>query len=99
MPAERKQSDQPDTPSTLARAITAGLVVASVIAVFGFTALTGRPLGLPEKMTAAIIALGAIAGLLHVFGVVPAQRQLRAFANPVVAWPVMIAGIFALLAP
>ena len=98
MPADRNQTgDNPDTPAMLPRAITAGLIVASAIAIFGFTTLTGRALGMPEKMTAAIIALGVIAGLLHVFGVVPAQRQLRAFASPVVAWPVMAAGIVALL--
>lgn len=99
MPADRKETDNQDTPTVLPRAITAGLIVASAIAIFGFTALTGRDLGLPEKMTAAIIALGVIAGLLHLFAVVPAQRQLRAFASPVFAWPVMAAGIVALLSP
>lgn len=105
MPADRPPRNRPppgppdnaDTPTMLPRIVSAVLVVASVIAVFGFSAITGRMLGLPEKMTAAIIALGAIAGLLHLFGVVPQQRQLRAFASPIVAWPVMAAGIATLL--
>jgi len=47
-------------------------------------------------MTIAIIALGGLAGLLHAFGVVPEHRQMRAFASPVVAWPVMLAGMVTL---
>jgi hypothetical protein len=46
-----------------------------------------------------IIALGVIAGLLPIFSVVSAQRQLCASASTVVAWPMMFAGIIALLSP
>ncbi len=99
MPADRKQTDNPDTPRILPRGITASLIMASAIAIFDFNALTGRALDLPEKMTAAIIALGVIAGLLPIFSVVSAQRQLCASASTVVAWPMMFAGIIALLSP
>jgi hypothetical protein len=77
--------------------ITSILVVASIVIIFGFGPVTGRSLALHDKMTIATIGLGAIAGLLHVFGVVPGHRQLRAFTSPVVAWPVMLAGIATLL--
>jgi hypothetical protein len=77
--------------------ITSVLVVASIVTIFGFGPVTGRSLALHDKMTIATIGLGAIAGLLHVFGVVPGHRQLRAFTSPVVAWPVMLAGIATLL--
>lgn len=78
------------------RIVSAALMLVSVVAVIGFVAFAKQALGLPEKMTIAIIALGGFAGLLHAFGVVPEQRQMRAFASPVVAWPVMLAGMFTL---
>lgn len=87
----------PDGPSPLARAVTILLIVASLATIFGFAPLAGRALTLPDKTTMTIIGLGVIAGLVHLFGVIPAQRQLRAFVSPVVAWPVMLAGIVTLL--
>ena len=39
----------------------------------------------------------ALAGIFHMLGIVPQQRHLRAFAGPVVAWPVMVAGIVSLI--
>lgn len=77
--------------------ITSVLVVASIVTIFGFGPVTGRSLALHDKMTIATIGLGAIAVLMYVFGVVPGHRQLRAFTSPVVAWPVMMAGIATLL--
>lgn len=100
MPVDRtptRPPEDPDAPSPLARTITSVLVVASLISIFGFAPLTGRALNLPDKMTMAIIGLGIIAGLLHLFGVVPQHRQLRAFASPVVGWPVMLAGMATLI--
>jgi|GEM_PF-823632 membrane associated rhomboid family serine protease len=99
MPAERNPLSplgQPDTPTMIPRFISAALILASLIAVIGFLAFSGRALLLAEKMTIAIIALGGLAGLLHAFGVVPEHRQMRAFASPVVAWPVMLAGMVTL---
>ena len=99
MPSDRLPTqlpDNPDAPTPVSRAISACLVALCVVAVFAFTLISGRALGLPEKMTITIIALGVISGLVHAFGVVPAHRQLRAFASPVVAWPVMAAGMFTL---
>ena len=52
---------------------------------------------MPDKMTMAIIGLGMITRLLHLLDVVPEQHQLRAFASPVVVWPVMLAGMATLL--
>lgn len=79
------------------RFVSALLVVASVITVFAFPAIADRPLGLPEQLNAAIIGLGALAGIVHMLGIVPPQRHLRAFAGPAVAWPVMAAGIVSLI--
>lgn len=77
--------------------ITSVLVVASIVTIFGFGPVTGRSLALHDKMTIATIGLGAITVLMYVFGVVLGHRQLRAFTSPVVAWPVMMAGIATLL--
>ena len=41
--------------------------------------------------------LGALAGIIHMLGIIPQQRHLRAFAGPAVAWPVMAAGIVSLI--
>jgi len=87
---------QPDTPVTIPRIVSAILLLVSVIAVVGFTAFSGQALLFPQKITIAIIALGGLAGLLHSFAVVPEHRQLRAFASPVIAWPVMLAGLYTL---
>lgn len=73
----------------IARIISAALVLCSI--------LTGRDMALPEKLNAAVIVLGVLAGLFHLFGVVPQGRHMRAFTSPVVAWPVMIAGIATLI--
>lgn len=78
------------------RIVSAVLILASTVAVIGFVAFAGRELLLPEKMTISIIAFGGLAGLLHLFGIVPEHRQLRAFTSPVIAWPVMLAGLFTL---
>lgn len=88
---------EPNAPSPLARTITSVLIVASLISIFGFAPLTGRELALPDKLTMAIIGMGTIAGFLHLFGVVPEHRQLRAFASPIVAWPMMLAGMATLI--
>lgn len=79
------------------RMVSAALVAASAITVFAFPTIADRPLGLPEQINAIIIGAGALAGVVHMLGIVPEQRQLRAFAGPVVAWPVMAAGIAALI--
>lgn len=99
MPAERNPLPplgHPDTPTLIPRFISAVLILASLMAVIGFLAFSGRALLLVEKMTIAIIALGGLAGLLHAFGVVPEHRQMRAFASPVVAWPVILVGMVTL---
>lgn len=98
MPAERSQLPlgQPETPGTIPRIASATLVLVSLVGVTGFLAFSDEALLLQRKLTIAIIALGGLAGLLHAFAVVPEHRQLRAFASPVVAWPVMLAGLFTL---
>jgi len=79
------------------RFVSALLVAASAITVFAFPEITDRPLTLPEQLNAAIIGLGALAGVVHMLGIVPQQRHLRAFAGPAVAWPVMAVGIVSLV--
>lgn len=79
------------------RFVSVLLVAASAISVFAFPEIADRPLGLPERLNAAIIGVGALAGVVHMLGIVPQQRQLRAFAGPAVAWPVMAAGIVSLI--
>ena len=79
------------------RFVSALLVFTSAITVFTFPQIADRPLGLPEQLNAAIIGLGALAGIAHMLGIVPDQRHLRAFAGPAVAWPVMAAGIVSLI--
>jgi hypothetical protein len=99
MRAERKPPEplgNPDSPTMIPRIVSITFILISAVGVIGFVAFAGRELLLPEKITIAIISLGGLAGLLHVFGVVPEQRQIRAFASPVVAWPVMLAGLFTL---
>lgn len=98
MPADRSHLPlgQPETPGTIPRITSATLVLVSLVGVTGFLAFSGEALLLQRKLTIAIIALGGLAGLLHAFAVVPEHRQLRAFASPVVAWPVMLAGLFTL---
>ncbi|MBO6784801.1 MAG: hypothetical protein JJ899_16225 [Alphaproteobacteria bacterium] len=100
MPSERlptQRPGDPDAPTLIPRVVSAGLVAISVALVLAFAGFSEHALQLSEKMTIAIIALGAVAGLVHAFGIVPEHRQLRAFASPVVAWPVMIAGLATLL--
>ncbi len=97
MRSDRLREVEPDTPSMAPRIVSAILVIASAITVFAFPALIGRAVGLPEQLNAAIIVLGALAGIVHMLGIVPQQRHLRAFAGPAVAWPVMAAGILSLL--
>lgn len=87
----------PEAPSLVPRVVSAVLVLASAIAVFAFPAIVDRPMELPERINAGIIGLGALAGIIHMLGVVPQQRHMKAFAGPVVAWPVMAAGIAALI--
>ena len=87
----------PDSLTMIPRIITAALVFCSTLDVFGFSILTGRNMALPEKSNAAVILLGALAGLFHLFGVVPQGRHMRAFASLVVAGPVMIVGIATLI--
>jgi hypothetical protein len=98
MPAERSPLPlgQPETPGIIPRIVSVTLILVSVVGVTGFLAFSGEALLLPRKLTIAIIALGGLAGLLHAFAIVPAHRQLRAFASPVVAWPVMLTGLFTL---
>lgn len=79
------------------RYVSTLLVITSAITVFAFPKIAGRPLGLPEQLNAAIIGLGALAGIIHMLGIVPQQRHLRAFVGPAVAWPVMAAGIVSLI--
>lgn len=79
------------------RIVSAILVVASAVTIFAYPQIVDRPLGLPGQLNAAIIGLGALAGIVHMLGVIPQQRQLRAFAGPAVAWPVMAAGIVSLI--
>lgn len=97
MRSDRIRTPEPKTPSPIPRVISAVLVVTSVATVFAFPKITGGSLGLPERLNAGIIGLGALAGILHILGIVPQQRHLRAFAGPVVAWPVMAAGIASLV--
>mgnify|MGYP005640265155 FL=1 len=98
MPAEPASPlGNPDSPTMIPRIISAVLIVASIIAVFGFSFITGHAMAMPEKLNAGVIVLGILAGLFHLFGVVPQGRHMRAFASPVVAWPVMIAGIATLI--
>lgn len=87
----------PDTPSPVSRGVSALLIAASLVAIFAFPAVAGREMGLPEKLIAGIIAAGILAGAAHILGLSPAQRHLKAFASPAVAWPVMAAGIAALI--
>jgi hypothetical protein len=87
----------PDSPFSVARGISAVLIVASIVAIFAYPAISGREMALPEKLITAIIAAGILAGAAHILGISPAQRQLKAFASPAVAWPVMAAGIAALM--
>tara|TARA_R110002110_G_scaffold415612_6_gene652119 strand:- start:148632 stop:148886 length:255 start_codon:yes stop_codon:yes gene_type:complete len=79
------------------RYVSTLLVIASAVTVFAFPQIANRPLGLPEQLNAAIIGVGAVAGIVHMLGIVPQQRHLRAFAGPAVAWPVMVAGIVSLI--
>ena len=79
------------------RYVSTLLVIASAVTVFAFPQIANRPLGLPEQLNAAIIGVGAVAGIVHMLGIVPQQRHLRAFAGPAVAWPVMVAGIISLI--
>lgn len=81
-----------DSLTMIPRIISAALILCSTLVVFGFSILTGRNMALPEKLNAAVILLGVLAGLFHLFGVVPQGRHMRAFVNPAMAWPVMIAG-------
>lgn len=81
----------------LPRYVSTLLVIASAVTVFAFPEIANRPLGLPEQLNAAIIGVGAVAGIVHMLGIVPQQRHLRAFAGPAVAWPVMVAGIVSLI--
>ena len=97
MRSDRLREVEPDTPSMMPRFASAILVVASAITVFAFPAIADRPLELSEQLNAAIIGLGALAGIVHMLGIIPQQRQLRAFAGPAVAWPVMAAGIISLI--
>ncbi|MEP4377931.1 MAG: cyd operon YbgE family protein [Alphaproteobacteria bacterium] len=97
MRSDRLRKAGPETPSRVPRLVSALLVIASAITVFAYPEIVDRPLGLPEKLNAAIIGLGALAGVIHMLGIVPQQRQLRAFAGPAVAWPVMAAGIVSLI--
>ena len=97
MRSDRLRKAEPETPSMVPRYVSALLVVASAITVFAFPQIANRPLGLPEQINAAIIALGALAGVVHMLGIIPQQRQLRAFVGPAVAWPVMAAGIVSLI--
>jgi hypothetical protein len=87
----------PDSPTMISRINSAALVLCSILIVFGFSILTGRDMALPEKLNAAVIILGVLAGLFHLFGAVPQGRHMRAFASPIAAWPVMIAGIATLI--
>jgi hypothetical protein len=87
----------PDSPTMIPRIISTALVLCSILIVFGFSILTGRDMALPEKLNAAVIILGVLAGLFHLFGGVPQGRHMRAFASPIAAWPVMIAGIATLI--
>jgi predicted membrane protein len=95
MPSDRDLP--PDSPSASTRGISAILVAASLVAVFAYPQITGQAMALQEKMIAAIIGAGILAGVAHVLGIEPTQRHLKAFASPVVAWPVMAAGIAALI--
>lgn len=97
MRSDRLRAPEPETPSMVPRIVSALLVAASAVTVFAFPTVADRPLGLPEQVNAAIIGVGAVAGAVHMLGVVPSQRHLKAFAGPVVAWPVMAAGIVALI--
>jgi predicted membrane protein len=97
MRADRLRKAEPETPSMVPRFVSAILVVASAITVFAYPEISDRPLGLTEQLNAAIIGLGALAGIIHMLGIVPQQRHLRAFAGPAVAWPVMAAGIVSLI--
>lgn len=97
MRSDRVRMPEPDTPSKFPRIISAGLVLASAVTVFAYPEFANRELGLPERLNAAIIGLGALAGVLHMLGIVPQQRHIRAFAGPAVAWPVMVAGIVSLV--
>lgn len=97
MRSDRLRQAEPETPSMVPRYVSALLVIASAITVFAFPQIADRPLGLPEQLNALIIGLGAVAGVVHMLGIKPQPRQLRAFAGPAVAWPVMIAGIASLL--
>ncbi len=97
MRSDRIRTPEPDTPSMIPRIVSAALVLVSIATVFAYPEISGRTLGLPERLNAGIIGLGALAGVLHMLGISPQQRHLRAFAGPVVAWPVMIAGIASLV--
>ena len=97
MRSERIRMPEPDTPSMIPRIVTAVLALVSIATVFAYPEISGRTLGLPEHLNAGIIGLGTLAGVLHMLGISPQQRHLRAFAGPVVAWPVMIAGIASLV--
>ena len=97
MRSDRLRKAEPETPSMVPRFVSALLVVASAITVFAFPEIADRPLRLPEQLNAGIIGLGALAGTVHMLGIVPQQRHLRAFAGPAVAWPVMAAGIVSLI--
>ncbi|MBT4906586.1 MAG: hypothetical protein HOK98_16530 [Rhodospirillaceae bacterium] len=97
MRSDRLRKAKPETPSAVPKFVSATLVLASAITVFVYPEIADRPLTLAEQLNAAIIGLGALAGVIHMLGIVPQQRQLRAFAGPAVAWPVMIAGIVSLI--
>ncbi|MBT3400360.1 MAG: hypothetical protein HOL07_17115 [Rhodospirillaceae bacterium] len=97
MRSDRLHKAEPETPSMVPRFVSAILVVASAISIFAFPEIADRPLGLPEQINVIIIGLGALAGIIHMLGIVPQQRHLRAFVGPAVAWPVMAAGIVSLI--
>ena len=99
-PKQSRPTGDPDRPSPVPRAVSGLLILASIFVIFGFSAITGREPALPEQLNIAIIAiiaLGALAGLIHMFGIVPANQRLRAFVSPVVAWPVMVAATASLI--
>ena len=90
-PKQSRPTGDPDRPSPVPRAVSGLLILASIFVIFGFSAITGREPAPPEQLNIAIIALGALTWLIHMFGIVPANQRLRVFVSPVVAWPVMVA--------
>lgn len=56
MRSDRIRTPEPDTPSMIPRIVSAALVLVSIATVFAYPEISGRTLGLPERLNAGNLA-------------------------------------------